>query len=322
MLNDDQTNGGSGAGGGTGAPPAGFPVPAPLIAAVLTPTTARGATDPDVTSAYFRGVVADGADGLAVAVHTGRGDRLPLPARAALVGAARALTPTVVTAVWPHDDLDRWGRLAADAGATALLVAPAARDDPGVELRRLDRLSRASGLDLIAFDLYTGPYAPATLAAVLGHPAVTAYKPAHLSDAIACQAGIWSAVAAGVTVLTGEDRMFVPSLLWGARGALVGLAAAATPLTRTAFRAAHEPGAELFAPSRILDGFAAATFRPPYDGYVQRMSWIAADEGRIPVEFAVDPGRPAGLGDAERAPLLALTRRLLDEVEAAGIPPR
>ncbi|GAA2029812.1 hypothetical protein GCM10009779_13210 [Polymorphospora rubra] len=307
--------------GGTGGPPAGFPSSAPLIAAVLTPTTAGGSIDPDVTSAYFRGVVADGADGLAVAVHTGRGDRLPLPARAALVEAARSLTPIVVTAVWPHDDLDRWGAIAADAGASALLVAPAARDDPGSELRRLDRLSRSSGLDLIAFDLYTGPYAPATLAAVLSHPAVTAYKPAHLSDAIACQAGIWSAVAAGVTVLTGEDRMFVPSMLWGARGALVGLAAAATPLTRTAFRAAHE-GTELFAPSRILDEFAAATFCPPYDGYVQRMSWIAADEGRIPVEFAVDPGRPAGLDDVERGPLLALTRRLLGEVDAAGGPAR
>jgi hypothetical protein len=44
-----------------------------LVAAALTPTTAGGRRDEAVTRAYIESLVADGADGLAVAVHTGRG---------------------------------------------------------------------------------------------------------------------------------------------------------------------------------------------------------------------------------------------------------
>ncbi|MBF9128937.1 hypothetical protein I0C86_08060, partial [Plantactinospora sp. S1510] len=44
-----------------------------LVAAAATPATGTGEVDPAVAGAYLRGLVADGADALAVLAHTGRG---------------------------------------------------------------------------------------------------------------------------------------------------------------------------------------------------------------------------------------------------------
>ncbi len=279
-----------------------------LVAAALTPTTAEGRRDESVTRAYLESLAADGADGLAVAVHTGRGASLPLDERAALVRLATTVSPVVVTGVWPDDDTARAAATAAEAGATALLMAPSHPIDTERELRRLDVASAESGLPLVAFDLYTAPYTSRVRRAVLAHPGVRAYKPALLGDALACQEGIRDALDARVAVLTGEDRMFVPSLLWGATGALVGIAAAATSLTARALAATDGPN--LVIAARALDELARVTFREPFDGYVQRMAWIAADEGRIPWEYAVDPARPAGLLDTERDEVIATARSL------------
>ncbi|WP_159619675.1 dihydrodipicolinate synthase family protein [Ruania rhizosphaerae] len=277
--------------------------PAPLtptacLAAVLTPTASDGSIDPEVAREYFASVVEDGVDGLAVAVHTGRGDRLGVEARSELISCARDVSGQVVTAVWPGDD-PAWPEEAARAGATALLVAPEHTLDPGNEVRRLDEIAQSSRLPLIGFDLYLHPYDDSTREAVLAHPAVRAFKPARMHDAIACQSGIRAAQRLGVPVLTGEDRMFVPSLLWGATGALVGLGAAATSVTVRALRA-FRTGEGLVGASRALDALAEVTFCDPFDGYVQRMAWIAVAEGRIPAEFAHDPARPGGLSESER----------------------
>ena len=64
----------------------------------------------------------------------------------------------------------------------------------------------------------------------------------------------------------------------------------------------------------VVDELARVTFRPPYDGYVQRMLWIAADEGAIPEEFATDPYRPGELADDERAEVLRVVRQCRDQV--------
>jgi 4-hydroxy-tetrahydrodipicolinate synthase len=69
-------------------------------------------------------------------------------------------------------------------------------------------------------------------------------------------------------------------------------------------------GPDLVAAGRALDELARVAFRAPFDGYVQRMAWIAADEGRIPWEYAVDRARPAGLRDAERNEVVTTARSL------------
>lgn len=286
-----------------------------LVAAALTPITTSGDRDERVTAGYLESLLADGARGLAVAVHTGRGAGMPMDARAGLIRRAATLSPIVVTGIWAGDDVERAAGVAAAAGATALLMEAAHPHDAAREVERLDVASAASGLPLIAFDLYARPYGRHVRQAVLAHAGVHAYKPALLHDAIACQEGIDDAVAAAVIVLTGEDRMFVPSLLWGATGALVGIAAAATPVTARALAAVSAGADDVAAASRALDALARVTFRPPFDGYVQRMAWVAADEGRIPWAYAIDPARPSGLRDGERDHVLAVARALRGRVD-------
>lgn len=284
-----------------------------LIAAVATPMTAERRIDSAVTRSYFRGILADGADGLAVALHTGRGPMLEVPERVGLVEDACSLTSMVMTGVSAAAGIDHstdWSSRAARAGATSLLVLADPARSLEWTLEFFDSLWEAAGLPLIVFDLYTAPYTLDDLCALLDHPAVAGLKPARLYDAIACQNGIAAALERGRCVLTGEDRMFGPSLMWGAQGALVGIAAASVAVTATAVAAHRSGDAEGFLrASAIVDDLAAVTFREPWDGYVQRMLWIAASEDLIPSSFAVDPYRPPQLLDSERAEVVAVARR-------------
>jgi 4-hydroxy-tetrahydrodipicolinate synthase len=287
-----------------------------LIAAAATPMTTERRRDAAITRSYFEALVSEGAHGLAVAVHTGRGSELDLVARTELVQTARSAAPIVVTGVSSQSespDALEWPKRARDAGATALLVFASPGQPLGSTLDRYDELWDATGLPLIAFDLYTNPYPLDELISFLDHPAVAAFKPARLHDAVACQDAIVAALERGRCVLTGEDRMLGPSLMWGAQGALVGIAAASVGVT-AALVSAHARGdAHAFLrASSAVDALAMATFRQPWDGYVQRMLWIAEDEGLIPADFAVDPMRPAGLSDSERAEVVAAARRIRD----------
>ncbi|MFC0532432.1 dihydrodipicolinate synthase family protein [Phytohabitans kaempferiae] len=272
-----------------------------LAAAAATPMDAAGRVEPAVLDAYLRGLLADGADALAVLAHTGRGGHLPAGVREEVIRRAVALGVPVVVGVGggaEEDDevLVRQAAQAASLGADGVMVYPPA---PGTDpLPRHDRIWRGSGLPLIAFDLYIRPYPQAALAALLDHPAVAALKVARLHDAIACQTGLALARSARRLAITGEDRMFGPSLMWGAEAALVGLAAAATPVTAAVMRAFGEGRhGDFLAASARLDALAAATFTEPFDGYVRRMLWIAAAEGRLPAETACDlfgPDLPPG----------------------------
>ncbi|OLF10885.1 hypothetical protein BLA60_12650 [Actinophytocola xinjiangensis] len=282
-----------------------------LIAAAATPLPAGPAPDPGVLDAYLAGLVADGAGGLAVCAHTGRGPFLDRAARDLVVRRAAALGVPVIAGVGgAGSDAMADARLAAAGGADALLVFP----PPADPLGHHDALWRATGLPLVAFDLYTAPYSPAELAALLAHPGVAGVKLARLHDAIACQAGIAAAREAGRLAITGEDRMFGPSLMWGARAALVGLAAAAVGLTAGVLES-YLAGryAEFVTRSARLDALADVTFREPYEGYVQRMLWIAEAEGRIPPGHALDPHAP--LLTADDRPRVLSTWRDLTEIE-------
>jgi 4-hydroxy-tetrahydrodipicolinate synthase len=303
-----------------------------LIAAAATPMTASGEVDPDVVTAYFRGLLADGADGLAVLAHTGRGPFLPPPVRAAVIRAAVALGAPVLVGVGgsagtadpgrvtarlttgdrtaepgggaPEDAVEQ-ARVAAGLGADGVLVFPSERD----RVARHDAVWRAAGLPMIAFDLYTLPCPPAVLGEIVRHPGVAGLKTALLSDAMGCQEAIRITRAAGRLAITGEDRMFGPSLLWGAEAALVGLAAARVGVTRDAMRAREgDDLPEFERASTRLDRLAAVTFTAPMEGYVQRMLWLAAAEGRIPRTHAFDLYGP-GLGADEEARLVAGSSR-------------
>ncbi|WP_116948806.1 dihydrodipicolinate synthase family protein [Jiangella endophytica] len=297
-----------------------------LVAAAATPMRADGSTDPDVCETYFGHLVRGGAGGLAIAAHTGRGDHLPIATKSELVRRAATLGVPVLAGVGGSPegrdhDLE-WAATAGAAGADALLVFPPAETDPDAVVHHHEAVARASGLPLIAFDLYTRPHPLETLGRVLDLPDVCAFKPARLHDAIACQETIAAARSRGLLVLTGEDRMLGASLMWGAEGALIGLAAAAVQITVAAVQtfaaavhtSARDAAARFLEVSAIVDEVARVTFRPPYEGYVQRMLWLAADEGIVPAEFAVDPYRPAELDDAERDEVVRVVRQCRDQV--------
>lgn len=275
-----------------------------LVAAAATPMTAAGAVDLDIAQAYYRGLVDSGADALAVLAHTGRGPFLDAEVRAALIARAVGCGVPVLVGVGGSEQSDpvAQARVAADLGAAGVLVFPAAGDRAAAH----EAIWRTAGLPMIAFDLYTRPCPEGMLRELLAHPGVAGLKTALLSDAMGCQRAITLTREAGRLAITGEDRMFGPSLLWGAEAALVGIAAAQVGTT-AAVLAAYR-GADLRAfeeASGRLDALATATFTDPMEGYVQRMLWIAAAEGRIPETHAFDPYGP-GLPAEERAGVLAV----------------
>jgi len=283
-----------------------------LVAAATTPVDAAGTVDSGVIDAYLRGLVADGADALAVLAHTGRGPFLNEATRGELIRRAVDIGVPVVVGVGGGRSGERTGAVvaqavqAAELGAAGVLVFPVSGDPLGHH----DTLWRAAGLPMLAFDLYTRPYAASDLAMLLDHPGVAGVKVARLHDAIACQAVLAATNRAGRLAVTGEDRMFGPSLLWGAQGALVGIAAAAVPMTAAVLRAfADKEYDEFVAASARLDRLAGVTFTEPMEGYVQRMLWIAEAEMRIPASYAVDPYGP-GLSDADRERVLRVVDSL------------
>ncbi|TDD04415.1 dihydrodipicolinate synthase family protein [Nonomuraea deserti] len=291
-----------------------------LIAAAATPMTGSGEVDLGVVSRYFARLVADGATGLAVLAHTGRGPFLTPGIRAAVIERAAACAdagdvPVLVGVGGGPDTSDpaEQARVAAGLGADGVLVFPSEGDRAALH----EEVWQAARLPMIAFDLYTRPCPPGVLREILRHPGVAGLKTALLSDAIGCQRAIALARESGRLAITGEDRMFGPSLLWGAEAALVGIAAAAVEVTAEVLRAFREPGLRAFEQaSGRLDRLAAATFTEPMEGYVQRMLWLAAAEGSIPATHAHDPHGP-GLPDRERLELQAQDFSLPSTAERA-----
>ncbi|TYB69214.1 dihydrodipicolinate synthase family protein [Nonomuraea sp. PA05] len=277
-----------------------------LTAAALTPMNPAGEVDLDVAESYFRRLVASGADALAVLAHTGRGPFLPAPVRAEVITRARRAGVPVIVGVGgarpdQASDAVADARTAAELGADAVLVFP----EPGDRVALHEAVWSAAGLPMIAFDLYTNPCPPGTLRRLLSLPGVAGLKTALLSDAMACQQTIALTRDADRLAITGEDRMFAASLLWGAQAALVGVAAASVGTTAAVLRAYEGDDLRGFEKAAArLDRLAAATFTAPMEGYVQRMAWLAAAEGLIPEDHAHDPYGPA-LPDGERARVLA-----------------
>lgn len=278
-----------------------------LVAAAATPGDATGRVDEAILAGYLDGLVADGADGLAVCVHTGRGPYLPRALRRAVVSRAVATGVPVIVGVGggadSQADILASAADAAAAGCEGLLVFP---PEPGIDPVPLhDALWQATRLPMLVFDLYASPYPLPALEELLTHPGVAGVKVARLDDALGCQAAIAAAQRADRLPVTGEDRMFGPSLMWGAQAALVGIAAAAVDVTAKVLRAfAEHRYADFVAASARLDRLAEVTFTEPMDGYIQRMLWIAAAEGRVPEALAHDPHAPE-LPAGDRARVLA-----------------
>ena len=299
------------------------------VPAALTPMTADRRLAADALERYAGAITAGPIGGVAVWAHTGRGPYLTVAQRRHVIAAFRQATELpLIAGVAPAADDDGdpvAGSLAvaeeaAAGGADALLVFPpralAARPDREAVLLRLhERIGEAFGLPMLLFILHAAAggyaYPPALLRDLLALPDVAGVKIATLDSAMTCQDAttLVSEEFPGRLAITGEDRMFGPSLMWGAQAALVGIAAACCHLTTDLLDSWYAGGDGFLVASERMDRFAAATFVQPIEGYVQRMLWAAEAEGIIPAEAAHDPFGP-GVPAAERERVHEVVRSL------------
>jgi 4-hydroxy-tetrahydrodipicolinate synthase len=295
-----------------------------LVAAPVTPRDEHGRI---VHLEGYASAIAAGTDGVCVWAHTSRGLDLSDAERKIVLTTFRTAyrDRTVLAAVGPpagtppgfETELAATIRLAEQAaalGADGLMVYPLpslhASDTRAVRTIRLHaEVAAASGLPVAGFLLYAEaggvPYDPGLLTDLAARSEVYGVKLATLSDAVGCQDAIAAVHAGGALAITGEDRMFGPSLMWGADAALVGIAAATTEVSRRLVRAWYDRDpAGFLAASARLDRLAAILFRDPVGGYVQRMLWLAECEGIVPASGAYDP-QSVPLPAAERASVRA-----------------
>lgn len=303
-----------------------------VLPAVATPMDPRGVVDLDALRGYAERIAAERIGGVAVWAHTGRGLHLSEPDRQQVLSIWRDAVegpvvagvgvPRSVRATTLREAVSATIAMAvqaAEGGADAVMVYPLAQldgdDDEAVRLH--ESVATESGLPVLGFFLHGEaggyPYPPALIRRLLALPSAAGIKLATLDRAMACQDAIRAAEESGKLVITGEDRMFGPSLMWGADTALVGIAAARVGLTSAvldAWRAGDHAG--FVRASGRLDRFAEATFLAPIEGYVQRMLWAAVWEGLLPESAACDPYGP-GVPAGERRALLDCLEELSKE---------
>jgi 4-hydroxy-tetrahydrodipicolinate synthase len=293
-----------------------------LLPAVVTPMDTDGVIAYDALTAYAGRIATEPIGGVAVWAHTGRGLYLSPGDRSKVLETWRQATdvPIVAGVGVPRSESAQTLQEAADAtvamalqaaagGADAVMVYPLAAlgglaDGHAQAVALHERVAAESGLPLVGFYLHGEaggyPYPPSLIRDLLSLDAMLGVKTATLDRAIGCQDAIWAGRGTGKLLITGEDRMYGPSFMWGADTALVGIAAAQVELSAAVLRTwtAGDHSGFLTASDR-LDRFAAATFYAPIEGYVQRMLWAAVWEGLIPSEAAEDPYGPE-LPAAER----------------------
>jgi 4-hydroxy-tetrahydrodipicolinate synthase len=310
-----------------------------LVAAALTPFRPDGTVARSAVARYAVALREGGAAALAVGAHTGRGAYLSPADLSWLVREFATASGLPVVAGLPAPPITTGpaqvartmtevGSRLRDAGATALLVSPSAGASRTQDVDHHARLGAEVGLPLVAFVLYERAsgcqYDSATVAELLTLPWVCGVKLALLDDAMSCQDILAAAhhTTPGALLLTGEDRMYGPSLMWGADAALLGIAAALPAWSRAVLDTWTDGDhAGFVAASARLDALARLTFCEPMEGYVQRMAWVAAWQGILPAEVAVDPIGPP-LPPCERECLLTAVHALADANGPGFGPPR
>jgi len=267
----------------------------------------------DAQRDYARWLAQQPVAGVAVWAHTGRGPHLSAEERRSVLSTWRAALPDKVIVAGANSV--EMAREAQSGGADAVLAFPR-REDPVAYHKGLGR-----ELPVIAFYLYEAAggvaYDDDTLRALLDLPEVIGIKVATLDSVMTFQR---IAAVAGTypenLLVTGEDRFLGYSLILGARAALIGLGAALTDLqVRLLAAFAARRYAAFLQLSSLLDGFAAATFVRPMEGYVRRMLWALAADGVLPPDACDDPWGPT-LGPEERE---AVQRAVREARAGAGV---
>jgi 4-hydroxy-tetrahydrodipicolinate synthase len=286
-----------------------------LIPAVPAPFAADGSLHAKAQEQYVAHMASQPVGGVAVWAHTGRGLRLDVHQRAAILTSWRqGLTGRFVIAAAgspprerrPEAVLDAARAMAiqaAELGADGVLVHPPVAfrglaDQDHLILRYHSAVAEA-GLPLLLFFLYEAAggiaYGPHLLAELLARDEVLAIKVATLDSVMTFQqvANLVQESFPDKVLITGEDRFLGYSLMCGARAALVGMGAACTTLQADLLRRFRAGDAARFlALNGLVDDLGRNTFFAPMEGYIRRMLWCLVHQGVIPAEAAHDPWGP------------------------------
>jgi 4-hydroxy-tetrahydrodipicolinate synthase len=286
-----------------------------IIPAIATPMLDEERLDLPALDPYVEWLIDTGCLGLAVNVDTGEGPHLTRDERGAVlervVRASRGRVRIVAGVGGPSTaDGVANARIAADAGADALLVFPIGaflsqplRTDIVVAYHRA--IADATGLPIVLFQLQPMLggvlYPPEVLDGLLAIPDVVAIKEASFDPLrwLALKAHL-DAAPRRITLLTGNDNFIAESFLLGAEGALLGFA---TLLTRehvglqTAARAGDV--ARVRQLGTRIQRLADVIFAPPVADYRARTKEALRMLGVIPSAVTRPP--LLAIDDAERA---------------------
>jgi len=281
-----------------------------LIPAVPVPRRADGSLHEAAQAAYAEWMASQPVAGAAVWVHTGRGLLIPRSMRLEVLRSWRdALGPERIlvagAGALPSDaDYDdaavRMAEDAASGGADALLCfAPTVYRDQPEKIVAYHRRLASVGLPLILFFLYEAAggvtYSPDVLRQLFAIPEAVGIKMATLDSVMTYQdvARLIRLEFPETLLITGEDRFLGYSLMAGAQGALIGMAAALPAAQAALVRCDPEASpAEFLRLTKAVDRYAQATFRAPMEGYIQRMLWSLVDTGVIPADAGFDVNGP------------------------------
>jgi len=280
-----------------------------VFPAVPVPFARTGVIDEELQGEYVRWMSGQGAGGVAVWAHTGRGLLLHDDERALVlsswrsgIGDKQIICGVGVPAdvALPYDPNHRTNAVCRAAQAMAyeakrgkadaLLVYPptSLRGLPDLNQRIIDyhKALGEVGLPFLAFYLYDGAgglsYEKDVLDAFCSLKNFVGIKVATLDSVMTFQDVVARVSARRGVVVTGEDRFLGYSFEMGASAALIGLAAAATDqpveLARSWFGRDYAAFHRL---SPSIDAFARSTFCVPIEGYVQRMLWVLEADGAL-----------------------------------------
>ncbi len=308
-----------------------------LIPAVPVPLAADGEIDARAQQRYVNYMSGQPAAGVAVWAHTGRGLHLAREQRLQVLeswskglGAGKVVIAGVGgspagASNYPAyvDSALAMARDALGGGAHALLVHPptALRSSDRMEELVFDyhRQLAAPGAPLILFYLYEAAggisYPPHLLRQLLALPEVIGIKVATLDSVMTFQnlARLMAEEFSQKLLITGEDRFLGYSLMCGAQAALIGMAAACTPLQHSLMSAYYQHRApEFISLTPAVDRLSQALFVPPMEGYIRRILWALVHLGVLDLQSAHDPWGPA-LPETEFV-AIGNTLRLLDEL--------
>ncbi len=257
-----------------------------IIPATIVPMRKDYSIDFEAFRRYLEWIISLGPVGVAVNADTGEGPYLTSEERSQVIRTAREVANgrcAIIAGIGGPSTQAAIGnaRVAADAGADALLVFPTAAflNDPldlQIPYEYHRAIAEASGLPLVAFQL--GPifggvnYPPQALEKLLTLPQIAAIKDASFDPQRFCvMRDIVREADHPITLLTGNDNFLLESFLLGARGGLLGYAAVGAgpliQLQRAVQRKDFEQAASM---QPLVQGFCDYIYGRPIGDYRAR----------------------------------------------------